>query len=178
MPLIYRAWKVNVNVWKRHLTLQSVFNCGECMMHVDKNADMLPKGSRGSMDLKFGHASQRFDGFEIWTCFPEVWWFEFRRASQRSIEIEFGCASQRSNGLKFGRASQRFDGFEIWMCYLGVRWIEILMCFVEVRWIELWTYFPEVRWIWNLDVLSRCLMVWSLDMLPRGPMELEFGHAS
>ena len=41
----------------------------ECMMHVDKNADVLP---RGSMDLKFGHASQRFDGFEIWTCFPEV----------------------------------------------------------------------------------------------------------
>ena len=29
----------NVNVWKRHLTLQSVFNRGECMMHVDKIAD-------------------------------------------------------------------------------------------------------------------------------------------
>ena len=39
MPLISRAWKANVNVWKRHLTLQSVFNRGECMMHVDKNAD-------------------------------------------------------------------------------------------------------------------------------------------
>ena len=39
MPLIDRAWKANVNVWKRHLTLQSVFNRGECMMHIDKNAD-------------------------------------------------------------------------------------------------------------------------------------------
>ena len=39
MPLIGRAWKVNINVWKKHLTLQSVFNRGECMMHVDKNAD-------------------------------------------------------------------------------------------------------------------------------------------
>ena len=39
MPLIGKAWKANVNVWKRHLTLQSVFNRGECMMHVDKNAD-------------------------------------------------------------------------------------------------------------------------------------------
>ena len=39
MPLISKAWKANVNVWKRHLTLQSVFNRGECMMHVDKNAD-------------------------------------------------------------------------------------------------------------------------------------------
>ena len=39
MPLIDKAWKANVNVWKRHLTLQSVFNHGECMTHVDKNAD-------------------------------------------------------------------------------------------------------------------------------------------
>ena len=39
MLLIGRAWKANVNVWKRHLTLQSVFNHGECMMHVDKNAN-------------------------------------------------------------------------------------------------------------------------------------------
>ena len=39
MPLIGKAWKANVNVWKRHLTLQSVINCGECMMHVDKIAD-------------------------------------------------------------------------------------------------------------------------------------------
>ena len=39
MSFIGRAWKVNVNVWKRHLTLQSVFNHGECMMHVDKNVD-------------------------------------------------------------------------------------------------------------------------------------------
>ena len=39
MPIIGRTWKGNVNVWKRRLTLQSVFNHGECMMHVDKNAD-------------------------------------------------------------------------------------------------------------------------------------------
>ena len=39
MPLIGRAWKANVNVWKRHLNLQSVFNHGECTMHVDKNVD-------------------------------------------------------------------------------------------------------------------------------------------
>ena len=39
MPFIGRAWKANVNVWKRHLTLQSVFNRGECMVYVDKNAN-------------------------------------------------------------------------------------------------------------------------------------------
>ena len=38
MPLIGRVWKANINVWKRHLTLQLVFNRDECMLHVDKNA--------------------------------------------------------------------------------------------------------------------------------------------
>ena len=35
--------------------------------------DVLP---RGSMDWNLGRASQRFDGFESWTCFPEVQWIE------------------------------------------------------------------------------------------------------
>ena len=39
IPLIDKAWKANVNVWKKHLTLQSVFNHGECMMQADKNVD-------------------------------------------------------------------------------------------------------------------------------------------
>ena len=105
--------------------MQSVFNRGECMMHIDKNADghvpdvdqisreityvplngrirskrsscmqpfsfwkkkmstrhayqwsngfeVLDVLPRSPMDLKFGHASQRFNGFEIWTCFPEA----------------------------------------------------------------------------------------------------------
>ena len=43
--------------------------------------------------IEFGRASQRSDGLEYWTCFPEV---------QR---LNFGRASQRSDGLKFGRAS-------------------------------------------------------------------------
>ena len=30
---------MNVNVWKGHQTLQSVFNRGECMMNVDQNED-------------------------------------------------------------------------------------------------------------------------------------------
>ena len=39
MPLIDRAWKANVNIWKRHQNLQSVFNHGECMMNADQNVD-------------------------------------------------------------------------------------------------------------------------------------------
>ena len=88
MPLIGRAWKANVNVWKKHLTLQSVFNRGECMMHVDKNADdhvvdqNVDRISREIAYVPFGggikskhsfwkkkmstkHAYQRFNGFEV-----------------------------------------------------------------------------------------------------------------
>ena len=63
--------------------------------------------------------------------------------------MNFGRASQKSDGLKFGRASQRSDDLESWTC------------------------FPEVRWFGILDVLPRGPMDWSLDMLPRGPMELD-----
>ena len=36
--------------------------------------DVLP---RGPLKLNFGRASQRSDGLESWTCFPEVQGFEF-----------------------------------------------------------------------------------------------------
>ena len=98
------------------------------------------------MDWNLGCASQRFDGVESWTCFLEVQrlnfgrasqksdGLEFGRASQRSIEIEFGRASQRSDGLKFGRVSQR--SIEIEFGRASQRSIEI----------EFWTCLPEVRW--------------------------------
>ena len=58
--------------------------------------DVLPRGPLKlnfgrallrSDGLKFGCASQRSDGFEIWTCFLEVRGFEFGRASQRSVDL-------------------------------------------------------------------------------------------
>ena len=64
---------------------------------------MLP---RGPMDWNLGCASQRFDGVESWTCFLEVQRLNFGRASQRSDGLEFGRASQRSDGIGFGRASR------------------------------------------------------------------------
>ena len=150
MPLIGRAWKANANVWKRHLTLQSVFNRGECMMHENKNVDghvldqNVDRISReiayiplsGGSGLNVVHPCNLFFFlenffFEYKTCLPVVWWI-----------WSFGCAYQRS------------DGFEICTC------------------------FPKVQWIWNLDVLPRGLMVWSLDVLPRGLMDLKFGRAS
>ena len=76
-----------------------------------------------SVDLKFGHASQRSDGLESWTCFPEVRGFEF------------GHASQRSDGLKFGRASQRSNG------------LESLTCFPEVQWFGILDMLPRGPWI-------------------------------
>ena len=47
---------------------------------------------------------------------------KFGCASQRSDGLKFGCVSQRFNGFEFGRAFQRSDGFEIWTCFLEVQW--------------------------------------------------------
>ena len=144
MPFIGRAWKANVNVWKRHLTLQSVFNCGECMMHVDKNANgHVLDVDRISREIAYVPLNRRIRSKcsscmqpfflgkekknEYKTCLPVVWWI-----------------------WSFGRASQRSDGFEIWMC------------FPEVHWNWIWTCFPEVHWNWILDVLPRGPMDWSL----------------
>ena len=122
MPLIGRAWKANANVWKRHLTLQSIFNRGECMMHVDKNADghvldvdqilreiaYIPlngriKSKRSSCMqpfflsfFLFFFLKKKKNEYKI--CLPVVWWIWI-----------------------FWRASQRFDGFEIWTCFLEVQ---------------------------------------------------------
>ena len=51
------------------------------------------------MILNFGHAFQRSDGFEV-----------FRHASQRSDGLKFGHTSRGPMELDFGRASQRFNG--------------------------------------------------------------------
>ena len=53
----------------------------------------LERASQRSKDLnfdglKFGRASQRSDGVESWTCFPEVQRLNFGHASQRSDELD------------------------------------------------------------------------------------------
>ena len=51
---------------------------------------------------------------EFWTCFPEVLWIGILDVLRRGpIDLNFGRASQRSDGFEFGRASHRFDGFEV-----------------------------------------------------------------
>ena len=50
--------------------------------------------SKGPTILNFGRASQRSDRFEVWMCFQEVQW------------IEFGCASQKSDGFVEGRRTK------------------------------------------------------------------------
>ena len=97
--------------------------------------------------------------------FPKVWWFDFGRASQRSIEFEF------------------------WTCFREVRWIWIWMCFPEVYWNWIWICFTEVHWNWILIRASQrsdglkfgCASQRSDGLkfgLPRGPMDLKFRHAS
>ena len=163
MPLIDRAWKVSVNVWKRHLNLQSVFNHGECMMREDKNTNSHVLDQNvdrilreiayvplsGRIRFKRSSCMQPFFflkkkgvqdmltndlmDLKFWTCFREVRGFEIWTCFLEVRGFEFGRASQRSNRLKFGRASQRSTDL-------------------------------------NLDVLPRGPRIWILDVLPRDPM--------
>ena len=115
MPFIDRAWKANVNVWKRHLTLQLVFNRGEYMMHVDKNVD--------------DHV------LDVDRILREIAYIPLNRRirSKRSscMQIFFFLKKKWvQDMLTSGLMDLKF-----WTCFPEVQWIEIWMCFPEVRWI-------------------------------------------
>ena len=136
MPLIGRAWKANVNIWKRHLTLQLVFNHGECMMHVDKNANdhvVDQNVDRISREIAYVSLNGRIRSKRSSCMQPFFFFFKW-------------VQDMLTNGLmdlKFRTCFLEVHGFEIWTC------------FPEVWWIEVWSCFPEVRWIGILDVLPR-----------------------
>ena len=172
MPLIGRAWKANANVWKRHLTLQSIFNRGECMMHVDKNAD--------------GHV------LDVDQISREIAY----------IPLNGRIRSKRSSCMQpFSSTFFSFFFWKKKRKNRKKKWVQNMLTSGLMD-LNFWTCFAEVRWIWNLDmlprgpmdlkfghasqksdglildVLPRGPMVWSLDVLLRDPMDLKFGHAS
>ena len=119
--------------------------------------DVLP---RGPMDWNLGCASQRFDGVESWTCFLEVQRLNFGRASQRSDGLEFGRASQRSIEIEFGRASQRSIEIEFWTCLPEVRWFGRYYSYQCV-----WTFYPNTPcfdecWGWIVDLMLHHWRMW------------------
>ena len=156
MPFIGRAWKANVNIWKRHLPLQSVFNRGECMMHVDKNVDdhvVDQNVDRSSKEIAYVPLSGRIRSKRS-SCMQ--FFFLFWKKKKMSIRHVYQWSRQNEDF--------RYD-------------LEFWMCFPEVQGFEVWTCFPKVHWNWILDVLSRGPRISSLDVLPRGPLKLNFGRA-
>ena len=118
MLLIDRAWKVNVNVWKRHLTLQSVFNHGESMVHVDKNVDghILDQNvDRILRKIAYVPLSGRIRSKRSSCMQP---FFFFKRVQD--------ILTNGLMDLKFWTCFPEVHGFEIWTCFLEVRWIGIL----------------------------------------------------
>ena len=149
MPFIGRAWKANVNVWKRHLTLQSVFNCGECMMHVDKNAN--------------GHV------LDVDRISREIAYVPLNG------RIRSKCSSCMQPFLFFFFLKKKWVQD---MLTSDLMDLKFWTCFPEVRWIWNLDVLPGGPLKLNLDVLPRDPMVWSLNVLLRGPMDLKFGRAS
>ena len=105
--------------------------------------------------MKIGRASQRSDGLESWTCFPEVQRLNFGRASQRSMDLNLGRASQRSDGLKFGRSSQRSKDLNFGRASQRSDGLKFGRASQRSDGLESWPCFPEVRWIGILAMLSR-----------------------
>ena len=182
MPLIDRAWKASVNVWKRHLNLQSVFNHGECMMHVDKNSDshVLDQNvDRILREIAYVPLNGKIKSKRS-SCM-EPFFFSLKKKKNEyktcllvvTTKWGFQSWSWILDMLPIGLMDLKF-----WMCFPKVRWIWIWTCFLEARWFKVWTCFLEVQWIWILDILPRGTMDLNLDVLPRGPMDLKFGRTS
>ena len=149
MPLIGKAWKANVNVWKRHLTLQSVFNHGECIMHVDKNAGshvVDQNLDRISKEIAYIPLSGRIRS-KCSSCMQPFFVFDF---------FFFFFCKKNEYKTCLPMVTRKW-GFQSWS------WI-----------LDVLLRGPR---IWILDVLPRGLRIGILDVLPRGPLKLNFGHA-
>ena len=111
MPLIGRARKANVNVWKRHLTLQSVFNRGECMMHVDKNADShVLDVDRISREISYVPLNERIRSKRSSCMQPFFFFFFFWKKKRKKKWVQ----DMLTNGLM---------DLNFWTCFAEVRWI-------------------------------------------------------
>ena len=164
---------MSVNVWKRHLNLQSVFNHGECMMHEDKNTNsyVLDQNvDRISREIAYVPLSGRirskrsscmqpsffFFFFlkkknEYRTCLPMIWWiWSFERASEKSVDLKFGHGPWIWNLDMLPRGPMDWN-----LGHSSQRSVDL-----------------------NLDMLPKGPMDWSLDVLPRGPMVWNLRRAS
>ena len=129
MPLIGRAWKANINVQKRHLTLQSAFNRGECMMHLDKNTDgHVVDVDRISREITYIPLNGRISS-KCYSCMQPFFFWDKKKKKKWVQDM-------LTNGLM---------DLKFWTCFPEVHGFEIWTCFLEVRWIEVWTCFPEVQ---------------------------------
>ena len=133
-----RAWKANVNVWKRHLTLQSVFNRGECMMHVDKNAD--------------GHVvDQNMDQISGEIAYiPLGWGIRFKRSSCMHFFFFFWMSTRHAylRSRIYGDSSHVFlrtKGSGSWLMFSkDLGFLDLGSCFSEDQgFFGLWLMFSE-----------------------------------
>ena len=152
MPLIGRVWKANVNVWKRHITLQLVFNHGECMMHVDKNADghVVDQNMDWiSREIAYVPLSGRIRSKRS-SCMQPFFFFFWKKMSTR-------------------HAYQWFDGFKVLDMLPRGPWIWNLDMLPRGPMNWSFDMLPRGPMDWNLGCASQRSKDWILDVLPRGP---------
>ena len=149
MPLIGRAWKANINVQKRHLTLQSAFNRGECMMHLDKNTDgHVVDVDRISREITYIPLNGRISS-KCYSCMQPFFFWDKKKKKKMSTR----------------HAYQWSDGFEV---------LDVLP---RGPWIWNLDMLPRGPMDRSLDVLPRGPKIefWMCFLEVHG---FEFGHAS
>ena len=149
MLLIGRAWKANVNVWKRHLTLQSIFNCGECMMQVDKNVNghvVDQNVDRISREIAYVPLGGRIRSKRSSCSFFFFFFFKF-----------FNFLNMYKTCLPM--VTTKWGSWILDMLPRGLMDLNFWTCFLEVRGFEIWTCFPKVRWICGRWYLCQCVWV-------------------
>ena len=159
MPLIDKAWKVNVNVWKKQLTLQSVFNRGECMVHVDKNVDghvldvdriskeIAYVPLNGRIRSKHSSCMQNFFFFLMSTWYAYLEDNGFGLWLMLSEDQRFWILTHVFRGLGFldlGSCFQRTKGFEVLAhVFRGPKVLDPGSCSQRPRIFRSWLMFSE-----------------------------------
>ena len=168
MPLIGKAWKANVNVWKRHLTLQSVFNRGECLMHVDKNADdhvVDQNADRISREIAYvpldgGTRSKCSSRMQI---FFLILFFEWVQDMLTRRKTDPGSCFQKTK-----------DFWALTHVFRGSKVLDPGTCFQRPRIFGSWLMFSEDQGFWILAHIFRGLGFWILAHVFKGPRVLGF----
>ena len=163
----WQSLKSECQCMKRHLTLQSIFNRGECTMYVDKNADnhvMDQNVDRISREIAYvplggGIRSKHSSCMQIFFFFK---WVQDMLTWRTTVP---GSCFQKTK-----------DFWALAHVFRGSKVLDPGSCFQRPRILGLWLMFSKDQRFWILAHVFRGTRVfWALAHVFRGPKILDPG---